>query len=55
MTDDRKCPKRNYFKVPANYYELSEEEQLAFLALIVDTLRDQAESEKESNNKKDKL
>ena len=54
MTDDKERPKRNYFKVPANYYELSEKEQFAFLELIANTLQDQAKDQEKSDNKKEK-
>jgi len=54
MIDDKERPKRNYFKVPENYYELSEQEQFTFLELIANTLQDQAEDQEKSDTEEEK-
>ena len=42
-TPDKKQPKKHFFKIPANYFELSKEERQAFclaIATILDADRD---------------
>jgi hypothetical protein len=42
-TPDKKEPKKHFFKIPANYFELSEEEREAFCLEIASILHADAE------------
>jgi hypothetical protein len=44
-TPDKNQPKKHFFKIPANYFELSEEEQEAFCLEIADILHADAEGD----------
>ena len=47
-TPDKNQPKKHFFKIPANYFELSEEEQRAFheyIAAILDADDEETEGE----------
>ena len=48
-TPDKKQPKKHFFKIPANYFELSEEERQAFcleIATILDADDEEIEGER---------
>ena len=48
-TPDKSQPKKHFFKIPANYFELSEEEQRAFheyIAAILDADDEETEGER---------
>ena len=44
-TPDKNQPKKYFFKIPANYFELSEEEREAFCLEIADILHADAEGD----------
>ena len=44
-TPDKNQPKKHFFKIPANYFELSEEEQEAFCLEIADILHADSEGD----------
>ena len=44
-TPDKKEPKKHFFKIPANYFELSEEEREAFCLEIAAILHADAEKD----------
>ena len=44
-TPDKKEPKKHFFKIPANYFELSEEERRAFSLHIATILHADADAE----------
>ena len=44
-TPDKNQPKKHFFKIPANYFELSEEEREAFCLEIADILHADAEGD----------
>jgi hypothetical protein len=44
-TPEKNEPKKHFFKIPANYFELSEEEQEAFCLEIADILHADAEED----------
>ena len=46
-TPDKKQPKKHFFKIPANYFELSEEERQAFCLEIATILDADAEEDEE--------
>jgi hypothetical protein len=46
-TPDKKEPKKHFFKIPANYFELSEEEREAFCLEIATILHADTDSEKD--------
>ena len=46
-TPDKKEPKKHFFKIPANYFELSEEERQAFCLEIATILDADAENDEE--------
>ena len=46
-TPDKNQPKKHFFKIPANYFELSEEERQAFCLEIATILDADAENDEE--------
>ena len=46
-TPDKKQPKKHFFKIPANYFELSKEERQAFCLEIATILDADAEEDEE--------
>ena len=49
-TPDKNQPTKHFFKIPANYFELSEEEREAFCLEIADILHADAEGDEVYQN-----